>query len=44
MAITYLAKTDHDAKRLTSCGRPTLFARTALLDGDGKPKVIPAEG
>ena len=36
MAITYLAKTDHDAKRLTSCGRPTLFARTALLDGDGK--------
>ncbi|MCB0932037.1 MAG: fatty-acid--CoA ligase FadD8 [Mycobacterium sp.] len=37
MAITYLAKTDHDAKRLTSCGRPTLFARTALLDGDGKP-------
>ena len=37
MVISYLAKGDHDEKRLTSCGRPTLFARTALLDGDGKP-------
>ncbi len=37
MAITYLAKTDHDEKRLTSCGRPTLFARVALLDGDDNP-------
>ena len=37
MAITYLAKTDHDEKRLTSCGRPTLFARTALLDTEGNP-------
>ncbi len=37
MVITYLAKTDHDEKRLTSCGRPTLFARTALLGDDGKP-------
>jgi fatty-acyl-CoA synthase len=37
MAITYLAKGDHDEKRLTSCGRPTLFCRTALLDLDGKP-------
>src|SRR5882757_511512 len=37
MAITYLAKTDHDEKRLTSCGRPTLFARVALLGDDGKP-------
>lgn len=37
MVITYLAKGDHDEKRLTSCGRPTLFARTALLDSDGKP-------
>ena len=35
MAITYLAKSDHDEKRLTSCGRPTLFARVALLDADG---------
>ncbi|MCV7260498.1 fatty-acid--CoA ligase FadD8 [Mycobacterium shimoidei] len=37
MAITYLGKKDHDEKRLTSCGRPTLFARVALLDLDGKP-------
>jgi fatty-acyl-CoA synthase len=37
MVITYLAKRDHDEKRLTSCGRPTLFARTALLGQDGKP-------
>jgi fatty-acyl-CoA synthase len=37
MAISYLAKNDHDEKRLTSCGRPTLFCRTALLDLDGKP-------
>ncbi|BBZ79468.1 acyl-CoA synthetase [Mycolicibacterium anyangense] len=35
MVISYLAKKDHDEKRLTSCGRPTLFARTALLDADG---------
>ncbi|MCH9734364.1 MAG: AMP-binding protein, partial [Actinomycetia bacterium] len=37
MVITYLAKKDHDEKRLTSCGRPTLFARTALLGEDGAP-------
>ncbi|HEX7429158.1 MAG TPA: fatty-acid--CoA ligase FadD8, partial [Mycobacterium sp.] len=37
MVITYLAKGDHDGKRLTSCGRPTLFCRTALLGEDGKP-------
>ncbi len=37
MAITYLAKTDHTEHRLTSCGRPTLHARTALLDTHGKP-------
>ena len=37
MVITYLAKGDHDEKRLTSCGRPTLFARTALLDAQGQP-------
>jgi fatty-acyl-CoA synthase len=35
MVISYLAKGDHDEKRLTSCGRPTVFARTALLDADG---------
>src|SRR3954469_5407942 len=37
MAITYLAKGDHDEKRLSSCGPPTLFVRTALLGEDGKP-------
>ncbi|MDT5212450.1 MAG: fatty-acyl-CoA synthase [Mycobacterium sp.] len=37
MVITYLAKGDHDEKRLSSCGRPTLFARTALLGDDGNP-------
>jgi fatty-acyl-CoA synthase len=37
MVITYLAKADHDEQRLTSCGRPTLFARVALLGEDGKP-------
>ena len=37
MAITYLARGEHDEKRLTSCGRPTLFARTALLGEDGTP-------
>jgi len=37
MVITYLAKGEHDEKRLTSCGRPTLFARTALLGEDGEP-------
>ena len=36
MAITYLAKADHDAERLSSCGRPTLFVRTALLGEDGQ--------
>ena len=37
MAITYLAKGDHDEARLTSCGRPTLFSRVALLGADGSP-------
>ena len=37
MVITYLAKGEHDDSRLSSCGRPTLFARTALLGEDGKP-------
>jgi fatty-acyl-CoA synthase len=37
MVITYLAKGDHHEKRLTSCGRPTLFARCALLGADGTP-------
>jgi len=37
MVITYLPKAEHDAARLTSCGRPTLFARVALLDAEGTP-------
>jgi fatty-acyl-CoA synthase len=37
MVITYLPKGDHDEKRLTSCGRPTLFVRCALLGEDGNP-------
>ncbi|MDN4520479.1 fatty-acid--CoA ligase FadD8 [Mycolicibacterium austroafricanum] len=37
MVITYLSKKEHDDKRLTSCGRPTLFAKVALLGEDGQP-------
>ena len=37
MVISYLAKDEHDEKRLTSCGRPTLFARCALLGEEGNP-------
>ncbi|MET0134037.1 MAG: fatty-acid--CoA ligase FadD8 [Kibdelosporangium sp.] len=42
MAISYLGKDDHDDKRLASCGRPSAFLRTALLDQDGNP-VRPGE-
>ena len=49
MVITYFPKGDHvdaDGKpaehRLTSCGRPTALARTALLGEDGQP-VKPGE-
>jgi fatty-acyl-CoA synthase len=42
MAISYLAKGDHDDARLASCGRPSAFLRTALLDHDGNP-VAPGE-
>ncbi len=38
MVITYFAKGDHvDPSRLASCGRPSAFLRTALLDVDGQP-------
>ncbi|MPY77851.1 MAG: AMP-binding protein [Actinophytocola sp.] len=37
MAISYLAKSEHDDKRLSSCGRPSAFLRTALLGEDGAP-------
>lgn len=36
MAITYLAKDEHDDQRLSSCGRPSAFLRTALLDENGQ--------
>lgn len=49
MVISYLAKGDHvDAEgrpyesRLTSCGRPSAYLRTALLDASGTP-VPPGE-
>src|SRR5690606_1884640 len=42
LAITYLAKGDHDPARLTSCGRPSAFVRAALLGDDGQP-VAPGE-
>lgn len=49
MVISYFAKRDHvdaDGKpiesRLTSCGRPSAYVRTALLGEDGTP-VAPGE-
>ncbi|MFF5289602.1 fatty-acid--CoA ligase FadD8 [Paractinoplanes globisporus] len=35
MAISYLPRGEHDDARLTSCGRPSAFLRTALLDERG---------
>ncbi|MFE3227909.1 fatty-acid--CoA ligase FadD8 [Nocardia sp. NPDC059228] len=37
MAISYLGKDEHDKERLTSCGRPSVAVRVALLDGEDKP-------
>jgi fatty-acyl-CoA synthase len=42
MAISYLARDEHDEVRLTSCGRPSLALRTALLDSAGQ-RVAPGE-
>jgi len=42
MAISYLPRGEHDDARLTSCGRPSAFLRTALLDERGEP-VAPGE-
>lgn len=47
MVITYLGKQDHpgpgeDPRRLSSCGRPSAFLRTALLGPDDVP-VAPGE-
>lgn len=47
MVITYLAKRDHvsgDATRLSSCGRPSAFLRTALLGDDGRPVPVGEPG
>src|SRR3954469_12273161 len=37
MVISYLPRGEHDDARLTSCGRPSAFLRTALLDEGGNP-------
>ncbi|GIE95620.1 fatty-acid--CoA ligase FadD8 [Paractinoplanes rishiriensis] len=42
MAISYLARHEHDDARLSSCGRPSAFLRTALLDEAGN-RVAPGE-
>ncbi|MFT4127389.1 MAG: fatty-acid--CoA ligase FadD8 [Gordonia sp. (in: high G+C Gram-positive bacteria)] len=47
MAISYLGRDDHpgpgaDPRRLSSCGRPSAFLRTALLGPDDEP-VAPGE-
>ncbi|MFI5896172.1 fatty-acid--CoA ligase FadD8 [Actinoplanes sp. NPDC051513] len=42
MAISYLPRGEHDDARLTSCGRPSAFLRTALLDEHGN-RVAPGE-
>ncbi len=44
MVISYLAKGDHDKARLASCGRPSAFLRTALLDENGKPVPVGEPG
>jgi fatty-acyl-CoA synthase len=47
MVITYLPKKDHvtgDDRRLASCGRPSAFIRTALLDEDGKQVPVGEPG
>ncbi|GAB2861449.1 fatty-acid--CoA ligase FadD8 [Nocardioides pacificus] len=44
MVITYLPKGAHDDARLTSCGRPSAFLRTALLGEDGQPVAVGEPG
>jgi fatty-acyl-CoA synthase len=47
MVITYLAKQDHvsgDERRLSSCGRPSAFVRTALLDEKGESVPVGEPG
>ncbi|NNH75158.1 AMP-binding protein [Nocardia uniformis] len=42
MAISYLAKDEHDQARLSSCGRPSTSLRVALIDADNQI-VAPGE-
>jgi fatty-acyl-CoA synthase len=44
MVISYLPKAAHDQKRLSSCGRPSAFLRTALLGEDNKPVPVGEPG
>ncbi|MDO9455638.1 fatty-acid--CoA ligase FadD8 [Nocardioides sp.] len=47
MVITYLSKQDHvtgSEARLSSCGRPSAFVRTALLGEDGRPVPVGEPG
>ncbi|WP_028644368.1 fatty-acid--CoA ligase FadD8 [Nocardioides sp. URHA0020] len=52
MAISYMSRADHaealapggDERRLASCGRPSAFARTALLGEDGQPVPVGEPG
>jgi fatty-acyl-CoA synthase len=44
MVISYLARGDHDDQRLSSCGRPSAFLRTALLGEDGQPVPVGEPG
>ncbi|CAN5435729.1 fatty-acid--CoA ligase FadD8 [soil metagenome] len=47
MVITYLSRADHitgDDRRLSSCGRPSAFIRTALLDEDGNEVPVGEPG
>jgi fatty-acyl-CoA synthase len=47
MVITYLSREDHvsgDEQRLSSCGRPSAFIRTALLDESGNEVPVGEPG
>lgn len=44
MVISYLRKDEHTPERLGSCGRPSAFLRTALLDADDKPVAVGEPG
>ena len=45
MVITYFSKQDHlDRSKLASCGRPSAFLRTALLDEQDQPVPVGEPG